>query len=328
MKHAFVTGGSGFVGSRLIKLLVSQGWRVRALARSANSVMAVRNLGAKPVPGDLSDVAALRSGMEGSDVAYHVAAHFKLWGPRRLFDRANVEGTRAVVEAAVATPTVRRLISVSAAAVVMGAPEPMNSATETLPLQTPAFAPYGASKAVAERILLEANGRRPAFETLAIRPPFIWGQGMPTLDHMIETVKAGRFQWVADGKQAMSTCHVDNLCEALLLAAERGRGGEAYFVSDGRDGTLKGVISALLETRGVHPRDRSVPFGMAWFMAGLMGAAWRGLSLKGEPPITRQMLRLIGKDFTITIDKARRELGYSPVVTWADGIARMRSAQS
>ncbi|RTL72813.1 MAG: NAD-dependent epimerase/dehydratase family protein [Hyphomicrobiales bacterium] len=326
MKHAFLTGGSGFVGSRLIRLLVSQGWKVHALARSTDSVMAVRNLGAIPVPGDLNDAAALRSGMEGCDVAYHVAAHFKLWGPRRLFDRANVEGTRAVVEAALATPTVRRLISVSAAAVVMGAPEPMNSATESLPLQFPAFAPYGASKAVAERILLEANGRRPGFETLAIRPPFIWGRSMPTLDHMIETVKAGRFQWVAGGTQAMSTCHVDNLCEALLLAAERGRGGQAYFVSDGRDGTLKGVISALLETRGVHPKDRSVPFGMAWFMAGLMGAAWRALNLKGEPPITRQMLRLIGKDFTIAIDKARQELGYSPVVTWEDGVARMRSA--
>ncbi|MDX2205550.1 MAG: NAD-dependent epimerase/dehydratase family protein [Hyphomicrobiaceae bacterium] len=328
MKHAFVTGGSGFVGSRLVKLLVSQGWQVHALARSADSVMAVRNLGATPVAGDLNDVAALRTGMEGCDVIYHVAAHFKLWGPRRMFDRANIEGTRVLVEAAVAAPTVRRLISVSAAAVVMGAPEPMNSVTETLPLQTPAFAPYATSKAIAEQILLEANGRRPGFETLAIRPPFIWGQGMPTLDHMIETVKAGRFQWVAGGKQAMSTCHVDNLCEALLLAAERGRGGQAYFVSDGRDGTLKSVISALLETRGVYPKDRSVPFGMAWYMAGLMAAAWRGLSLKGEPPITRQMLRLIGKDFTIAIDKARRELGYSPVITWADGLARMRSAQT
>lgn len=121
----------------------------------------------------------------------------------------------------------------------------------------------------------------------------------------------------------MSTCHVDNLCEALLLAVDRGRGGEAYFVSDGENGTLKSVISALLATRGVVPKDRAVPFRLAWMMAGVMGAAWRMLGRSGEPPITRQMLRLIGKPFTISIAKARAELGYVPRVSFAEGIVLM-----
>src|ERR1700689_3345138 len=77
----------------------------------------------------------------------------------------------------------------------------------------------------------------------------IWGAGMPTLDHMIETVKAGQFRWVGGGSQAMSTAHVDNVCHALELAVEKGRGGEAYFISDGADSTLKEVISAFLQTR-------------------------------------------------------------------------------
>lgn len=323
LRTAFVTGGSGFVGSRLIALLIARGWQVRALARSPEAIAAVSNFGATPIQGDLSDAGALRYGMTGCEVAFHVAAHFKLWGPRAVFDRVNLEGTRAVVDAALATPNLRRVVGVSAAAVVMGEPEPMLGADESLPLRTPAFAPYGASKAEAERVLLTANGRRANFETIAIRPPFIWGAGMPTLDHMVETVRAGRFQWVGGGGQAMSTCHIENLCEALLLAADRGRGGEAYFVSDDRDGTLKGVISALLATRRATPKDRVVPFRTAWFMAGLMGAAWRLLGLKGEPPITRQMLRLIGKPFTISTVKAKRELGYAPRVTWEAGLSAM-----
>lgn len=322
-RAAFVTGGSGFVGSRLITLLVSRGWQVKALARSAAAVAAVQRAGAIPVSGDLTDAGALRAGMAGCEVAFHVAAHFKLWGPRAVFDRVNVEGTRALLDAAIATRCLRRVVAVSAAAVVMGDPEAMLEAHERLPLQTRAFAPYASSKAEGERLLLAANGRRPDFETIAIRPPFIWGAGMPTLDHMVETVRAGRFQWVGGGGQAMSTCHVDNLCDALLLAADNGRGGEAFFVSDGENGTLKGVISALLATRGVVPKDRAVPFRLAWLMAGLMGAAWRLLGRDGEPPITRQMLRLIGKPFTISIAKAGAELGYRPHVSFAEGIAAM-----
>lgn len=322
-RSAFVTGGSGFVGARLIARLVSGGWQVRALARSPQAVAAVQRAGAIPVQGDLTDAAALRSGMEGCEAVFHVAAHFKLWGPRAAFDRVNVEGMRMLLDVATATRGLRRVVAVSAAAVVMGDPEPMLDVDERLPLQTRAFAPYASSKAEGERLLLAANGRRPGFETIAIRPPFIWGPNMPTLDHMAETVRAGRFQWVGGGEQAMSTCHVDNLCDALLLAVDHGRGGEAYFVSDGENGTLKSVISALLATRGVVPKDRGVPFRLAWMMAGIMGAAWRLLGRSGEPPITRQMLRLIGKPFTISIAKARAELGYLPRVRFAEGIAAM-----
>lgn len=324
---ALVTGGSGFVGGHLIRRLLADGWRVRALARSAEARAGVQALGATPVEGDLADRLALSRGMEGVDVVFHVAAHFKLWGPMALFRRINVDGTRNVVEAA-ERAGVRRIVYVSAAAVVMGRPEPMRAVTEDMALQRMPFAPYAASKAEAEEMLLAANGRRAGFSTVAIRPPFIWGPHMPALDHMVETVRAGRFQWVAGGAQALSTCHVDNLCHALVLAADRGAGGRAWFVSDGEDTTLKSFLTRLLNGRGVTPSDRAVPFGIAWTMAGVMGAAWRIFRRKGEPPITRQMLRLIGKDFTIDIRRAREELGYSPVTSVADGMRGMQPLEA
>lgn len=325
---ALVTGGSGFVGGRLITHLLVRGWQVRALARSAESEAQVKTLGATPVRGELNDDQALRKAMTGCEVVFHVAAHFRLWGNQEIFDRINVEGTRAVVNAAAATASVRRLVAVSAAAVVMGDPEPMLNADESLPLQVRAFSPYGSSKAEGERVLLAANGMRSGLETIALRPPFIWGGKMPTLDHMVETVNAGRWRWVAGGTQAMSSCHVDNLCDALILAADGGRGGEAYFIADAEQSTLKSFISSLLATRGVTAADKSVRFGIAWTMAGLMGAAWRVLRLKGEPPITRQMLRLIGKPFTISTRKAQTELGYAPRIAMDEGLAAMRQPES
>lgn len=321
-RRVLVTGGSGFVGGHLIQRMRQHGWSVAALARSSQAAQRVGSLGADPVIGDLHDLPALARAMEGCQAVLHVAALFKLWGTQQAFEKANVEGTRNLLRAAATSPGVRRFVQVGAAAVVMGNMEPMIRVDESLPRQERAWAPYSASKARAEAIVLAANdpGR---FETLVVRPPMIWGRGMPTLDAMVENVRAGQFRWVGDGSQAMSTAHVENVCHAAVLALERGVGGQAYFVSDGRDGTLRGVISAFLRTRGIEPPPSSVPLPVAWFMARLMETAWRVLKKPGEPPITRQMLRLIGQPFTVDISRAQRELGYQPVVSWEQGLAAM-----
>jgi len=146
---------------------------------------------------------------------------------------------------------------------------------------------------------------------------------------MVGMVRAGRFVWVGGGAHPVATAHVDNVCHALLLAADApGAGGQAFFVDDGEDRPLREVVSAFLATRGVVPPGRSVPFAVAWALAGAMGAAWRGLGLAGEPPITRPMLRLIGQPFTLDTARARQVLGYAPVVGWAEGLAAMREAEA
>jgi len=321
---AFVTGGSGFIGGRLVEALIVQGWEVRALVRGQKAAASVAALGATPVFGELTDEAALSKAMAGSTVVFHVAALFKMWGKQEEFNAVNVDGTRALVEAAVATPSVRKVIMVSAGAVVEGDPEPLVNIDESAHAQQRSFAPYSASKAAAEQILLAADGRRDGFQTVALRPTLVWGTGMPMLDQMVEAVKAGNWQWPDGGTQSMSTCHINNLVDALLLAVDRGHG--AYFVADAEEGTLRSVFSDLLATRGVKAGDKSVSFGMAWMLAGVMGFFWNLFNLKGEPPITRQMLRLIGKPFTLNISKARRELGYAPRVSWKQGIAEMQSS--
>lgn len=316
-----VTGGSGFVGGRLIEHLVARGWQVRALARSDDAMRIVTKRGAQGVPGSLDDRASLTRACRDCDVVIHVAAHFKLWGDPIEFERSNVEGTANLLDAAAAV-SVKRFVQLGAAAVVMGDLTPMLHVNESLPRQERPWAPYSASKARSEALVLGAN-RPGVLETVVVRPPMIWGAGMPTLEHMIETVKAGQFRWVGDGSQSMSTAHVDNVCHALELAVAKGRGGEAYFVSDGADSTLKEVISGLLHTRSIDPPRTSAPLPMAWVMASVMEWIWRTFSRRGEPPITRQMLRLIGAPFTVDIGKAQRELGYRPVISREQGLKAM-----
>lgn len=316
-----VTGGSGFVGGRLIERLVARGWRVRALARSDAAGLIVERLGARAVRGSLDDVPSLLAAAEGCDAVIHVAALFKLWGTYAEFEQANVRGTANLLGAAASAGS-RRFVQVGAAAVVMGDLEPMLQADESLARQERSWAPYSASKARAEALVLGAN-RPDEFETMVIRPPMIWGAGMPMLDEMVKTVQAGEFRWPGDGSQAMSTAHVDNVCHAVELALEKGRGGQAYFVSDGVDGTLREVVSSLLRTRAVEPPRGTVPVAVAWAMACMLEWVWRTFARTGEPPLTRQMLRLIGQPFTLNTGKAQRELGYRPEVAWEQGIEAM-----
>jgi nucleoside-diphosphate-sugar epimerase len=322
-RTALVTGGSGFVGGRLIEMLRQDGWQVRAIGRSPEALRRAESLGAVPVRADLEDETSLRHALQDCTTVFHAAALFKLWGSEKEFNCANVEGTRRLLVIAKSSG-VRSFVQIGAAAVVMGEPLPMRGAAEDAPLEIRSWAPYSSSKAKSDRLVREANVPG-SFHTAVIRPPRVWGQGMPILDQIIHSIQTKQFRWPGDGEQGMSTCHVDNVCRAAILAAERGTGGASYFVSDGVDSTFRTVMTTLLATRNVAPPKASVPFGVAWWMARCMEAVWRVFRLGGEPPITRQMLRVIGVPFTLSISRARRELGYQPIVSWQSGIAAMQA---
>ncbi len=317
----FVTGGSGFIGGRLVERLVGEGRSVRALARSDSAAKRVAELGAEPARGDLGDRASLAAGAAGAEVAFHLAAHLGEWGEWDDFARGNVEGTRNAL-AACAEAGVRRFVHCGTEAALM-AGEPLVQVDETAPLRPDSRAPYPATKARAEQAVRSAA--RNGFETVVLRPRFVWGKGDTTLlPEMVATVESGRFAWVGGGRNVTETTHVDNVVEGLILAAEKGRSGEAYFVTDGEPVVFREFVTELLRTQGVEPPNRSLPAWTAAPMARACEAAWKILPLPGTPPMTTFRSWLLTQECTIDISRARAELGYEPVVSQEQGLSELR----
>jgi nucleoside-diphosphate-sugar epimerase len=321
--RVFVTGGSGFVGQRLITTLKARGDEVRALVRSDKAAETVRAVGAEPVRGELDDAEALRRGMEGCDAVVHAAAHVKTWGAPEEFFRINVEGTQHVIDAARAAK-VKVLVHVGTEAMFVGG-RPIVQADETWTRPEKPLGLYPLTKGLAEERVLAANGQD-GLRTVVVRPRLIWGKGdLAVLPQIIESVRKGQFRWIGGGHYPTSTCHVANVVEGILLAIDKGRGGQAYFLSDGPPVEFRAFVTRMLDTAGVKAPDGELPYGVARVLATVAETAWRVLPLGGEPPLHRSVLRLMGEEVTVNDAKARAELGYVGLMTREAGFAEMRS---
>jgi nucleoside-diphosphate-sugar epimerase len=322
MPTAFVTGGSGFVGGALTERLRSEGWDVRALARSDRAASRVRERGAEAVGGDLDAPESLRAGADGADVAFHAAARVADWGDPADFERLNVQGTRNVIDSCRAAG-VRRLVHVGTEAALM-AGQPLVNVDEGAPLRPDSPALYPSTKARAEQLVRAANGD--GLETVVVRPRFVWGRGDSTLlPQIVDMVRSGRFRWVGGGRQLTATTHIDNTVEGLWLGATRAPAGGVYFVTDGEPVVFRDFLTALVATQGVEIPDKSVPPGVANAAARAAEGIWRGLRRRGNPPITRFAVWVSSQECTIDISRAERELGYRPVTSRDEGLAALRS---
>ncbi|QNJ93466.1 NAD-dependent epimerase/dehydratase family protein [Mycolicibacterium fluoranthenivorans] len=315
-----VTGGSGFLGAHLIPRLVQDGHTVFALARSASSADVVRALGATPVPGDLDKPDELS--LPAVDAVVHAAALFRFAGPRAPYFSANVAGTEAVLNAARVAGAVT-FVYISAAAVAMDdRGTPAGNIDESASTYPRSFSGYIASKSQGEAAVLAANG--PGFRTIALRPPALWGPGGPFSKQLPHAIESGQFAFIGRGEYPASTIHVDNVVEAVQCALARGTGGRPYFINDRDLVTFREFIAGLAKLEG-HSIDglRSVPYRVAFTFGRLMETFAALRTDKGDPPLTRTMVRLIGREFTTNDDAARRELGYVGTMTRAEGLARM-----
>ncbi|MEP6960966.1 MAG: hopanoid-associated sugar epimerase [Acidobacteriota bacterium] len=305
MKPVLVTGATGFVGWHVARALLDNGQSVRALARNP---AALRELvGAQPIQGDLRDPASLQRAVEGCSTVFHVAADYRLWTrePKEMY-RSNVEGTRAMLEAARRAGVERFVYTSTVGCIAM----PQGGiGDETMVAQVEDMqGHYKRSKLLAEHVALEFA--RDGFPVIIVNPTAPVGdhdfKPTPTGKIIVDFVRGAMPAYLDTG---LNVVDVRDVAQGHLAACERGRVGERYILGS-ENMTLRQIFEALSPVAHRKPPSIQIPYAVA-YAAGVVSTAWANISGQ-EPRAPLEGVKMARKKMWVRHDKAARELGYTP----------------
>jgi dihydroflavonol-4-reductase len=301
-----VTGGTGFVGSRLVRKLLDRGETVRCLVRKSSPQGNLEGLTVEQVVGDLQDAASLERAVSGCRVVYHVAADYRLWSrdPQELY-RNNVDGTRNLLDASHRAGCERTVYCSSVGA--LGIPKGGASGNETTPVTLDdMIGHYKRSKFLAEQEALKAAERGVA--VVIVNP------STPVGPNDIKPTETGRIitrflndQMPAYLDTGLNLVDVDDVAEGHILAAERGKIGEKYILGN-RNMTLREILETLSRLTGKPAPRGKIPYGMALGVAHI-NQFFSGTLLGREPGVPVEGVRMAGKLMFFDASKAVKELG-------------------
>lgn len=323
-RHSLVTGGAGFIGRALVAALRERGDRVTVMEPGGEPFRDDIEF----VVADIRDRDAVRRVVRDVDTVFHNASivHTRRSRQDDVWD-VNLGGSRHVLDACIAAQVPRLVYVSSASAVYEG--RDIENGTEALPYSRISQAPYADSKIAAEKEILAANGRG-GLATCAIRPHVVFGPGDTRfLPAILERARNGklRFSVGLNNDKLSDFTYVTNVVDALLAAEERLSldspvAGQAYFITNGEPMPFFDFVNWVLRELGMPTIRFAIPYPLAYAAA----AAAEGLdTLKGgtlntENGLSRFAVRYMCTHHYFSIDKARRELGYVPRVSLADGV--------
>ena len=309
-KRVFVSGATGFIGSRLVERLAESGAIVHALYRSEAKADLIRRDGVHLFKGDILDEESVSSAMKGCEKAFHVAAFAGVWSkdPSSIF-RLNVDGALNVVRAASNCGTRRVLITSTAG--ILG-PSDTASVDEKTPAPSSFFTPYEASKSLMEKKLGELSSPHP--EVLIVNPTRVYGPGVLSesngVTRMIGQYLDGKWRLIpGDGCSSGNYVHVEDVVQGHLLAMEKGKPGERYVLG-GENITYNQLFDLTREIGGVNFRLFHVPLWLMLTLASMMGLWTRLTGI--APLILPGLVKKFNHNWIVSSEKAIQELGYNP----------------
>ena len=307
---AFVTGATGFVGSHVARLLAEHGADLRLLVRPTSKLDNIRDLRADHATGDLRDSKSLKSAMSGCDYVFHVAADYRLWAPdpREMY-ASNVEGTRAIIEAA-QEAGIKRVVYCSSVA-TMGFTDQPIPVKESDPVTfAEMIGHYKRSKFRAEQVALEAGNK--GANVVVVNPTTPIGEAdikpTPTGRIILDFLKRKFPAYVDTG---LNLADVHEVARGHILAMEHAKPGERYILG-GQDLTLKQLLDKLAGLTGLPSPTTKVPHSVAYAFA-CFDEFFTGRLLGKEPRATREAVKMGRKKMFASSEKAVRDLGYKVI---------------
>ncbi len=325
---AILTGATGFIGGNLTANLISKGYQVKCLVRKTSRVEKLSKLGVELCYGNLSDLSSLKEATKGGDIVYHLAARVSDWGSKEEFYKVNVEGTRNLLRAS-KEMGVKRFVFISPSSVLwkynFWKIHDLIDVDESYPYPTSYKDPYNQSKAESERLVTKYYNDT-GLETVVIRSSAVWGPGDTViLPRLTKAAKKGILLFVGRGDRWVSPCYVENLVQALILAGEMEKAvGNIYFINDSVKIDHQHFVSRLLQAAGINwSPGVSVPYFLAYGLATMFDIGTRILKSKKPPFLTKFAVAALAGSRTYSIEKAKRELGYRPVINFEEGLRRL-----
>jgi nucleoside-diphosphate-sugar epimerase len=316
----FVTGANGFIGSNLVKCLLSRGHEVKGLVLHGTDIKSIENTGCEIIYGDIRRVSEFEKHLEGVDVVFHLAAKVSDWGKWKDFYEINVEGSKSLVESCV-RKGVRKFVFISSLAVHK--PRGYENGDESAPRDNRNF-PYALSKIMVEEFLEECH-EKGRIETTIIRPGvFPFGpEDMTSFYKIARAMEKGLFGYVNGGKALLCTAYVENLVYGISLAGEKNEAnGKVYVIGDNVKIRWRELTEIFAKHLNVPPPKISLPYFLAKGLAMLMEGLYKTFSIDSPPPLTNYRVSLIAKDFFFSSERAMKELGYLPQVSIEEGVKR------
>ncbi|MEC7984110.1 MAG: NAD-dependent epimerase/dehydratase family protein [Myxococcota bacterium] len=320
--NALVTGGGGFLGKALVKQLLDSGMGVTILSRSRYP--SIEAMGAKGIQADLSNTSDLGEHLTGIDIIFHTAAKAGVWGKKEDFWSINVAGTERLLQAA-QKKGIQYFIYTSSPSAVWHGGDEINLKEEDCPYPEQYLGHYPHSKAVAEKMVLDAN--RPNFRTTSLRPHLIWGPEDP---HFIPRLleRAHRLRIVGNGQNKVGICYVENAAYAHILAAkelqaEAKNSGKAYFITDKEPILIWEWLNSVLTSLGKPPIRKRISLSLAEKVGGFLEWVWRTFSVKGEPMMTRFVARQLAHSHYYDLSAAIADFGYTEHTSPEEGFENM-----
>lgn len=322
--RVLVTGGTGFLGSHIVKRLLDRGDDVRILARHRTEF--VEQMDTEFIMADICDVEKVADACRDVDAVIHTAAHEGVELKYETFLKTNVHGTKSVVEGC-RRAGVRYLIATSSPSVVDPG-KSLEGADETCPYPKKSLSHYAKTKRIAEEIVLGANSL--SLLTCAIRPRLIWGPGDKQLiPRIIEKSRKGHLYQIGDGDNLLDITYVENAADAHILALNALQvnpvavQGNAYFISQGEPVNCWSWVNKILNMVGIPSVKKKLSFKKAYCLGAFFEGFYTIFRPSSEPPITRFLATQLSQSYWFNIDKARRDLKYCPKVSTEEGEQRL-----
>ncbi|MBD3672105.1 MAG: NAD-dependent epimerase/dehydratase family protein [Planctomycetaceae bacterium] len=324
--RALVTGGGGFLGRYIVEQLLERGDDVRVLCRGDYPFL--RELSVDYQRGDVRKREDVQRACEAIDTVFHTAAIPGIWGPWEKYHSINTQGTLNLLEAS-QHQGVSQFLYTSSPSVIFDNTNHV-SQDESLSYPDHYLCHYPRSKALAEKAVLEANGQA-GMATCSIRPHLMWG---PRDNHLVprllQRAQSGRLVQVGDGSNMISVIYVENAAASHLQAADRLSldspvAGEAYFINEKEPVNLWSWIGDILAMAGLPPVRKSISYRTAYTVGTLMEWTYSALRLKSEPTMCRFLANQLSLSHTYKIEKAERDFGYQPLVSFEEGMQRMKA---